>query len=150
MYKWCNGSSEILTKYNTKESNDAVDNKIVLDLEDDVAHMELGGSWRMPTDAEWNELYNSCTWEWTTWNGIKGYKVTSEIAGYSDKSIFLPASGYRKDAQLYSTVSSGYYWSSSLVATIPEYAWRLCFSSSYSHINRGGRCYGYSVRPVTE
>ena len=45
-YLWCNGSITALTKYNT------VDNKIVLDLADDAAHVIWGDSWRMPTNAE--------------------------------------------------------------------------------------------------
>ena len=54
-YKW-GTSPTTLKKYNTKRSKGTVDNKTVLDPEDDVVHVKLGGKWRMPTDAEWKEL----------------------------------------------------------------------------------------------
>lgn len=56
----------------------------------DAAHISWGGKWRMPAWDELQELYNSCTWAWTTQNGIHGYKVT----GPNGNSIFLPAAGY--------------------------------------------------------
>lgn len=89
--------------------------KTVLDPEDDAAYVNWGGNWRMPTKAEWQELKDNCTWEWTTQNGIDGYKVTSNKAGYTYKFIFLPAAGYRYDSNLSSEGSEGDYWSSSLV-----------------------------------
>ncbi|MBQ4621338.1 MAG: hypothetical protein IJB28_01640, partial [Bacteroidaceae bacterium] len=42
----------------------------------DVATANWGGSWRMPTLDEMEELLNKCTWTWTTQNGVKGRKVT--------------------------------------------------------------------------
>ena len=93
------------TKYNSKGG------KTVLDLEDDAAHVNWGGSWRMPTYAEWQELCDNCTWTWTTQNGINGFKVTSKKAGYTDKFIFLPAAGERNDSGLGGVGSYGGYWS---------------------------------------
>ncbi|MCQ2319676.1 MAG: hypothetical protein MJZ90_12290 [Bacteroidales bacterium] len=57
-YKWCNGSYNTLTKYNTKSSYGTVDNKTTLELSDDAARANWGGSWRMPTEAEFQELIN--------------------------------------------------------------------------------------------
>ena len=37
---------------------------MILDPEDDVAHVKWGGKWRMPTAEEWEELMEDCTWEW--------------------------------------------------------------------------------------
>ncbi|MDY4512770.1 MAG: hypothetical protein SPE10_04900, partial [Paludibacteraceae bacterium] len=68
-YKWCNGSKTTLTKYNTSSSYGTVDNKTVLELADDAARANWGGAWRMPTDAEWTELRENCTWTWITKNG---------------------------------------------------------------------------------
>ena len=86
-YKWCKGSENTLTKYCTDSDYGTVDNKTVLDPEDDVAHVKWGGNWRMPTDAEIEELRENCIWKWTTQNGKNGYKVTSKKNG---NSIFLP------------------------------------------------------------
>ena len=60
-YKWCNGSEDTFTKYNTKSSYGTVDNKTQLELADDAARANWGGQWRMPTDAEWTELCKNCT-----------------------------------------------------------------------------------------
>ena len=42
-YKWCNGSKDTMTKYCTDSSYGTVDNKTVLEPEDDVAHVKWGG-----------------------------------------------------------------------------------------------------------
>ena len=145
-YKYCNGSSSTLTKYNNNSRYGTVDNKTVLDAEDDAAAVNWGGAWRMPTDAEMTELRGQCTWTWTTQNGVKGYRVTSNKNG---NSIFLPAAGYRFDSSLGGAGSLCYYWSSSLYAYDTSYACCLYFTSSdvaWSSSLR--RCYGLSVRPV--
>ena len=146
-YKWCNGSYDTQTKYCTDSGYGTVDNKTVLDLEDDAARANWGGSWRMPTDGEWAELLDECTWEWK--NAYKGttagYLVTSKING---NSIFLPAAGYRDNDDLYDAGYYGYYWSSSLDTDYPNYAWLVYFNSDYVYRYYYYRYYGQSVRPV--
>lgn len=145
-YKWCNGSSSTYTKYNTDSSYGTVDNKTVLDPEDDAAHVIIGGKWRMPTDAEWTELRGKCTWIWTTQNGINGRLVT----GPNGNSIFLPAAGRRYVAYLSNVGSYGYYWSSSLSTDYPDNAWRVYFGSGNVSRSSLYRFDGQSVRPVSE
>ncbi|MCQ2071726.1 MAG: PEGA domain-containing protein [Bacteroidaceae bacterium] len=153
-YKYCKGSSATMTKYCTDSSygyNGFTDNNSVLDPEDDAAHVNWGGDWRMPTKAEQDELRNTsnCTWTWTTMNGVNGYKVVSKKSGYAGNYIFLPAAGFRYDTTLYSVGSRGVYWSSSLVASSPTYAYSLCFySGNVDWYNSGRRYGGHSVRPV--
>lgn len=147
-YKWCNGSYVSLTKYNNSSSYGSIDNKTVLDASDDAATANWGGAWRMPTKEEQDELRENCTWEWTIENGVNGYRVTSNKEGYTDKSIFLPAAGYRSDSSLDNAGSNGYYWSSSLDAGNPRYAYELNFDSGYVDWGGSGRGYGQSVRPV--
>ena len=72
----------------------------MLEPEDDVAHVKWGGGWRMPTKAEFNELMDNCTWTWSTMNGVNGYFITSNKSGYTDRFIFLPAAGDRRDSDL--------------------------------------------------
>ena len=123
------------------------DNKTTLELVDDVANVLWGGDWRMPTLSEVNELKEHCTWEWTSVNGVDGYKVT----GKNGNSIFLPAAGYRTGDQFVGVGSGGYYWSSSVY---PDYwfsVFELEFDSSaaptykYHSLSRE---YGLTVRPV--
>ena len=144
-YKWCNGSYDTQTKYCTESNYGTVDNKTVLELEDDAAHVNWGGDWRMPTLEELKELRNNCTWKWTTQNGVDGYKVTSNING---NSIFLPAAGYRDDSSLRNVGSYGYYWSSSLNSSYSYGAYCLIFSSDYVGWSSNDRCNGQSVRAV--
>ena len=143
-YKHCNGSNNSLTKYCTSSSYGTVDNKSVLDSEDDAAHHNWGGTWRMPTYTEWNDLKTKCTWEWTTQNGVNGYKVT----GPNGKSIFLPAAGCRNDSSITNAGSYGYYWSSSLDTPSPNNAWYVYFYSSNVNWYNYYRYYGFSVRAV--
>ena len=148
-YKWCNGSEKSLTKYNTSKSNGTVDDKTDLDPEDDAAHVNWGDGWRIPTDAEWTEMRDNCTWTWTTQNGVKGYQVTGKKAGYTDKSIFLPAAGCKTDTYLYEEGQCGFYWSSSLDKDHPVYAWGVYFNNNYFTRNEFLYRYrGCSIRPV--
>ncbi len=148
-YKYINDANFKLTKYCTASkygSYGFVDNKTTLDPEDDTAHSHLswGGKWRMPTDAEWAELQENCTWTWTTQNGVNGYQVSSKT---NSNSIFLPAAGMC-DGGLRDAGSNGYYWSSSLVSQYPNNAWYLYFNSD-GYGRRGElRSCGCSVRPV--
>ena len=146
-YKWCNGSSTTLTKYNTNSSNGTVDGKTSLDLSDDAARQNWGGTWRMPTYDELNELRSQCDWTWTTQNGVSGYKVSSKTNG---NSIFLPAAGYRNVSSLNGAGTYGSYWSSSLGTSSPVNARNLFFYSSNVYVDSSSRCLGQSVRPVCQ
>lgn len=145
-YKWCNGSYNSLTKYNTRSDCGYVDNRIVLDIEDDAAHAILGDLWRLPTEAEWIELINKCTWTWL--NDANGYQIT----GVNGNSIFLPCAGRRKDSKLYNfdpvEGSTGYYWSSDY--SYDRYAYYLEIGISNSRVTDSPRYFGYSIRPVSE
>ena len=146
-YKWCSGSYNTETKYCTDSDYGSVDNKTVLDPEDDAANVSWGGSWRMPTEDEFNELLINCTSAWTTKNGINGRLFTSNING---NSIFLPAPGSRGYTDLSSLGSRGYYWTSSLNADDPKNARGVYFYSGYFFWFSGDRIGGRSIRPVSD
>ncbi len=146
-YKYCNGNDDIMTKYCNNSSYGIVDNKTVLDPADDAAHIKWGGSWRMPTSAEFEELRTDCTWMWTTQYGVYGYKVVSKTNG---NFIFLPAAGARYDTSLGYAGSAGNYWSGSLenFISFPVLALGLAISQeSYCGLLDERRA-GNSVRPV--
>lgn len=113
----------------------------------DAARAHWGGSWRMPTYQELDDLCsNKCDWTWTTQNGVKGYIVRGRGA-YASNSIFLPCAGYGNGASLREAASSGYYWSSA-PRSGSNGSWYLFFISSYHRTGSSGRHYGRSVRPV--
>ncbi len=113
----------------------------------DVARYYWGGTWRMPTKAEQQELLNNCTWTWMTQNGIEGYKVT----GPKGNSIFLPAADGLYGSSLYRDGSCGYYWSSTPGDYSNDYAFGLGFNSDNQYMySYYYRFIGLSVRPVTE
>ncbi|MBQ8257892.1 MAG: TIR domain-containing protein [Bacteroidaceae bacterium] len=143
-YKYCNGSYDSMTKYCTSSGYGTVDNKTTLEPCDDVASVKWGGTWRMPTRAEQQELISKCTWTWTTLNGVKGYRVT----GPNGNSIFLPAAGYRNGTGVNYRGSGGLYWSSSLGSSSSNDACNLGFISGFYDRNYDSRCGGRSVRPV--
>ena len=136
-YKW----GKQLTKYNSK------DNKITLEQEDDVAHLKLGGKWRMPTGGEFSELMSKCTWQKMKKNDNT---IVYFVEGPSGNAIVFPAAGYRNYSDLYSVGSNGYYWSSSLYTDYPGSACGVLFNSDGVYGYSEDRFYGQSVRPVTE
>ncbi len=148
-YKYFKGTYDAMTmtKYCTDSGWGTVDNKTELEPSDDAATVNWGSNWQMPSEKQFNELFNSgyTTTTWTTMNGKYGWKITSKSNG---DSIFLPAAGYRSGTSLSSAGSSGYYWSRSLDAGGSYYASSLNFGSSGIYTNYYHRCYGQSVRPV--
>lgn len=145
-YKYCNGSNTTMTKYCTSDKYGTVDNKTVLEAADDAAAVNWGGSWRMPTTEEQQELLDNCTWTWTTKNGVYG----CNLVGPNGNSIFLPAAGFRLDSHLDYAGSIGYYWSSSLHASNSSFAYCLYFRSSNQGWGGNNRYFGQSVRPVCQ
>lgn len=143
-YKWCKGDYNNMTKYCTNSEHGTVDNKKTLSTTDDVARVKWGGNWRMPTQAELDELRTKCKWIWTTKNSVSGYKVV----GPNGNSIFLPAAGARSEGELYHAGYQANYWSSSLTEYYPSSARFLGFYSEGVSIGSGDRKSGISVRPV--
>ena len=92
----------------------------ILDLEDDAAHVNMGGKWRMPTgrfnsskvryEGDWGELINNTTQKLTTINGVIGILFTSNINGHQ---LFIPfTQGYWYNYKYYGEIPELYVWSS--------------------------------------
>lgn len=114
----------------------------------DVARKKWGGSWRMPTKEEFNELISKCIWVWIQYKGINGYKIT----GINGNSIFLPAVGGKYKIDSYLKDSGGVY--STATSADGEYGgnydiWYLYFGNNdYFCQKRYTRYDGRPVRPV--
>ena len=144
-YAW----GETATKSKYTEKNSKTYGKAIGDIggtSRDVAQEKWGGTWRLPTKAEFDELLDKCTWTWTTWGGYSGYKVT----GKNGNSIFLPAAGSHDGTSLGGTGSYGYYWSSTPDGSNTRSAYHLFFGSGYCGTRGDYRRSGRSVRPVAE
>ena len=155
-YKWSyvDGSSKTkYSKYVDDSSDGTVDNKDTLETGpdgDDIASKQLGGNWRMPTIYEMKELVNTnnCTWQWTSINGKRGYKVTSKKEGFTDKWIFLPAVGYVSYYSINNPDTDAFYWTSSLVSSYNEQAHGLYFNNKNIFTSTYRRYEAYCIRPV--
>lgn len=149
-YAWsANGTSNSMTKYCLSSTYGTVDGKDVLDPQDDAAHVLLGNGWRMPTRAEWAELYEHSTWTWTTYHGVWGGIITSTVDGYQDKFIFLPAAG-RMDGTQHTTQDAGCYWTSNLSTNNNPYNVDFDYNRFLDDWNPGYRCRGHNIRAVKE
>ncbi len=151
-YKWCNGSKKTLTKYLNNPDSSPIDNKIMLESNDDAATAIWGDDWRIPTKEEQQELANTdyCTWTWTTktsskGESINGYEVKSKS---NENSIFLPAAGYCYNASLLNVGTLGGFWSSSLDLGNTGGAQSLYFNPQNPKLGFNNRYYGLSIRPV--
>lgn len=137
-----NGTKANLSKYNS------TDGLTTLELTDDAAHVIMGGNWRMPTETEYNELISNTTRAWTTENGVKGMKFTSNKSGYTDKYIFVPAAGYCSNGYVLDTGSYGYLWSSSRLSYRTSNSVVLNLGSKDASTYDFYRNNGYPVRGV--
>lgn len=142
-YKWTNTHNG-LAKYctDTELYYSKIDYKTTLDLADDVANVNWGDNWRIPTKTELQELIDYCTWTIISKNGIKG-----QIAiGPNGNSIFFPYAGYYIDLDL-SVGFIGFYWSSTLYTKGSFSAYIIAISNKLE-CNKFYRGYGLPVRPV--
>lgn len=148
-YKWMKDG--LLTKYCTNPNIGNVDGKTALDPEDDAARTQLGDGWRLPTKAEFQELYEKCTWVWSELGGVHGFMIISDVPGYQDRYIFLPAAGYNPQDGVMSDNYYCYYWMSEIDKednTPSAGIWKA------SAMNAGSvsspRYFGIPIRPVHE
>lgn len=111
----------------------------------DIANVALGGKATLPTAADFEELFRSCTTEWTEMNGVAGYKIT----GSNGNSIFLPAAGKRIANTITEEGLHGYYLTGSVNATSSEYAMDYEFTSTSGVRSTRAVYEALSVRPVS-
>ena len=143
-YKWYDTDKKTFTKYTTTGA--------ALDLEDDAAHVHMGGSWHMPTPTQISELINTAntTSTWTTQDGVNGRLFTSKKD--ASKSIFIPAAGYAWSSSVQDSGTEADVWSSMLgtgnVAGGNVGGKSLYFDSGYVRLSYYRRHYGFSVRGV--
>ena len=145
-YKWSiNGSNTNFSKYiNPGET---------LELEDDAAHINMGGDWHMPTHNQFFELMDNTISDWVIQDNIKGITLTSKKD--TSKFIFIPAAGFACKGSVYNT-EVGHVWSSMLMSPMITLNIDRCisdgmsfgFNSVHSYFNYDSRRLAFSVRGV--
>ena len=133
-----NGSDTNFSKYATAGTT--------LELEDDAAHINMGGNWHMPTPEQIKELTANTTTAWTSNEGVNGITFTSKKD--SSKSIFIPAAGSARNGSIFSSGINGLIWSFILFWDNVSYGQYLVFYSASASLNYTYRCDGLSVRGV--
>ena len=152
-YSWTtdpfnNGSSSYDETYFNSVKDTVCPNN-VLTKEYDAATQIMGDEWRMPTYAEFYELFDNTTNEWiTNFNntGVNGRKFTSKTD--TSKYIFIPAAGYCNNGSVNSGGRHGYVWSSSLRTDSTDEARNLELDSDLCYMPSIYRFYGFVVRGI--
>ena len=142
-YKWY--ENDRITKYcdySTYGYNGLVDNKLVLDIEDDAAYVNWGPSWRMPTFEQLQELIDFCTWTWINWNNVNGVL----LYGPNGNTMFMPATGVIWESTFYPNPS---YWSCMNGSGAEAFhAYDLLLYSDHMQLSTLNRFVGTPVRAV--
>ena len=136
-YKFYTGSS--FTKYGKI-------GETTLELEDDAAHVHMGGSWHIPSPAQINELLSNTTNTWTTQDGVNGRLFTSTKD--TSKSIFIPAGGMAKNGLVNNIGNHARIWSAILVSNNLSDAQMLFLTVEKAVLAYSLRCNGIPVRGV--
>ena len=121
----------------------------ILDLEDDAAHVNMGGKWRMPTRDELEELIIYTTCDVVTVNGVQGIMFTSNINGNQLFIPFMQGCWYDGNWE-YWEVSYATLWASQVNTSYDNYACRLNLDSDDGAFVEGSytRNYAFTVRGV--
>lgn len=135
-YKWRSGTD--YTKYNN------IDNKTILDLEDDAAHVIMGGNWKMPNSDQLSELRQLPS-VWTTINNVNGRLFT----GNNGNTLFVPAAGFKRDSSFREINESAGIWASDLYNKGRVWLWT--FDSENNSVGLAYfRSDGFNVRGIIE
>lgn len=88
-YRFFNEDPVHYSKYND------MDKLYMLQSEDDVATQKLGKWYRLPSDDDWQELLDNCTWEPITTTVLTETIVAGwKVKGKNGNEIVLPSTGY--------------------------------------------------------
>ena len=114
-----------------------------LEASDDAAAVLWGNGWRMPTQDDWQELFDNCIWEWVSQLGISGVQVSN-----NGNNIFIPAWGYKSEDSYNNFALNGHYYTSTIGSCV-DYSTSVYFDSSMHNFQTGyARFQGFPIRPV--
>lgn len=150
-YRYCNGSSDQLTKYCSVPGlgyGGFTDSLTVLLPEDDAATVLWGDGWQTPSYDQCRELEHNTSNFWTVRDGVNGRVFTAK----NGNSIFLPASGGWDGDELNNVGVAVHYWGNHILyEDRPKCAYDFAFGVNGFYTNLYGtenRQYGRPIRPV--
>lgn len=114
----------------------------------DIAHVKWGYGWRLPSEKEFQELCDNCTFSEQMINDQKGLVLKSNING---NTIFFPYNGYRLGLKTSEANTGGYYWSGTLNQEPVDgkvMAFALKMNASGMEVISQRRAVSCSIRPV--
>ena len=100
---------------------------------------------KLPTNADFTELLNNSTSEWSTQDGVEGCLFTSKVTG---NKLFFPAAGYREGTETKEAQAMGDYWTGSIYTTNTNYGYSLSFTNAGAKTGFAKRSMALSIRPV--
>lgn len=144
-YKWYDHwdsekQHEVYSKYVlSEEMGDVVDNLAFLESCDDAASVNMGGDWRMPTEAEYRELTQLLRMSMKRIYNDNGAVVAMQFSSYDGQDIYFPTTHF----------SGGYY----MISDTPKYLDVPSFFFTRNNWGVSGwyqRDYYFAVRGVIE
>ena len=116
--------------------------------EDDAARQILGGSWRIPTPGDFEELIANTDYAYVRDEQDRTVGMILTSKADPDKSIYLPTCGYVVTG-IMENIYRGYYWTSTIHNTSGAYAFTFGGSDGPG-IATLSRFLGAFIRPVSE
>ena len=110
----------------------------------DAATSNWGGSWRMPTKDEFEDLINKASSSTVQYGSQYGFSLY-----YQFETIFLPAAGYGESNNLMDQDNSCYYWSSSH-SSYPSQGWGLYINQNNPQMQDFDSRFGFLVRAISD
>lgn len=135
-YKWTQDNGQTFTKYDKQDSK--------LSPEDDMATVNMGAEWRLPTREEIIELL-TLPYVWKERNGVMGYELT----GKNGNKLFLPAVGMVMKNRVDFEDAACAYWSKDIRKDNVKTGHTIWFDDNFLQLSGGWRYIGYNIRPVT-
>ena len=145
LYGWADALGEKTSSNNDDYPSDNPPANIS-GTEYDIAHIQWGDTWRIPTKEEQEELIRECDWKKDSLNGVKGYTVTAK----NGNTIFLPGVGGRIEDKTYYQVDGADYWSGTLGSNTDTAYYMYYYIGEEPTVGTLPRYYGFAVRAVCD
>ena len=116
----------------------------------DAARQLKGSDWRLPTETEWSELLDKCTWKWGTYNGVDGWMVSGTNNGNEDMEphrLFFPMTGYKEGSDVQEG-SNSYLWMATREDSVSHQAHSFMLSRDEKKKVLMDNWKGLNIRPV--